>query len=176
MMTHVMVDLETMAATSDAAVLSAGLVEFNSKEIIRSTEIRCTSSGMRLAGRKFDTETLEWWLRQSDEARKLLLAEPRHDSIDSFVDAIVDWFPQTKDMKVWGKGPSFDLVILRDMMGDRTPWHYFQECCVRTMLLVAKANQWTEILEKEPEVAHGAESDALHQARQVQEVMRKVRP
>lgn len=184
-MKHVMVDLESMAGAPDGAVISVGLAEFDPAlgEVVATHEVRCTLEAQREIGRRFDPGTVEWWLRQSPEAQKQLLAEPRHKSAVKMMQDVDGWLrargaKRNWDLALWAKGPSFDLVLLRSLADDvEQKWypHYSREYCVRTMLMVAKANGWTDILEMEPEVAHGALSDAVHQAKQVMEVMKRLK-
>tara|TARA_R110002167_G_C12707228_1_gene655138 strand:- start:32023 stop:32577 length:555 start_codon:yes stop_codon:yes gene_type:complete len=183
-MKHVMIDIETMASSKDAAVISIGLAEFNpiTGEIVSTLEVRNTLKAQRELGRRFDPATVEWWLTQSKPAQMALLAKPRYDDpakmmkeVDTYLNGICSsqW-----DLALWAKGPSFDLTICRDlaeMCEVRWKGHFSREYCVRTMLMIAKANQWDDILAMEPTIAHGALSDAEHQARQVMEVMKRLK-
>ena len=183
-MKHVMIDIESMGTEHGSAVISIGLVEFDPKTgtIGRKLEVRNTLEAQRVIGRKFDPSTVEWWLRQSTEAQQALLAKPRHDTaasmmkeVDTFLHSISSspW-----ELGLWAKGPSFDLVMLRDLAAQvdvRWKGHFSREFCVRTMLMIAQANAWDDILAMEPEVAHGALSDSIHQARQMMEVMKRLK-
>ena len=183
-MKHVMIDIETMAAGNDAAVISIGLAEFDPKtgSIGRTLEVRNSLTAQRNVNRRFDPSTVEWWLRQSKEAQEQLLSKPRYDTaaemmkeVDTFLNSICSsqW-----DLALWAKGPSFDLMICRDLAKQlevRWKGHFSREYCVRTMLMIAKANGWDDILGMEPEVAHGALSDSIHQANQVMAVMTRLK-
>lgn len=183
-MKHVMIDIETMASSKDAAVISIGLAHFNPStgEIVSTLEVRNTLKAQREMNRRFDPDTVEWWLRQSREARQALLAKPRHDNATDMmkeVDAYLHGVCSSQwDLALWAKGPSFDLMICRDLAEAcevRWKGHFSREYCVRTMLMIAKANAWEDILAMEPEVAHGALSDSIHQAKQVMEVMKRLK-
>jgi len=182
-MTHVMIDIETMGSQHNAAIISIGLCEFDpAKGIGRTLEVRNTLEAQRAAGRHFDPGTVEWWLRQSPEAQAQLLAKPRFDDAAQMLRAANTFVKEANSSQwnrnVWAKGPNFDLKLIRSLCDDlEIKWsgHYSREYCVRTMLMIAKANGWNDILEMEPGIAHGALSDAIHQAEQVMEVMRRLK-
>ena len=183
-MRHIMIDIETAAATNDAAVLSVGLCEFDpaTQAVGRTLELRATFESMRVEGRRFDPATMEWWLRQNQAAQKQLLRGPRHDSAKEMAEEIRDFLLGIESNQwqrgVWAKDPTFDCAILRSLFEDvgvDFPVHFSREYSVRTMLLIAKANGWKDILDARPEVEHGALSDATHQAKQVMAIMERLK-
>ena len=75
------------------------------------------------------------------------------------------------DIKVWGKGPSFDMTILRSAFTRcriDSPWHYRNERDVRTLLdlgqTLADFND-DDLTRSGPK--HNALADARHQTKQV---------
>jgi len=183
-MKHVMIDIETMASSRDAAVISIGLAEFipETCTIARVLEVRNTLEVQMDLGRRFDPGTMEWWLRQSPAAQKQLLNAPRFTNAAAMMTKVYEFLHEISssqwDLGLWAKGPSFDLVICRDLAEQvKVKWkgHYSREYCVRTILALAKSYGWDDILAMAPEVAHGALSDAVHQANQVMAVMKRLR-
>lgn len=183
-MKHIMIDIETMSSQANAAIISIGLAEFDPKsgEITRQLEVRNTFEAQQTEGRHFSPDTVEWWLRQSRDAQQALLAKPRHDTAKGMMAAVSAWILEAHSSQwergLWAKGPTFDLKLMRhhyEELALPCPWHFSREYCVRTMLMIAKANGWDDILAMEPEVAHGALSDAIHQAVQVMAVMERLK-
>lgn len=183
-MKHVMIDIETMGPAPDGAVIAIGLAEFDPKsnQIGKTLEVRCTFDAMRQINRKFDPDTVEWWMQQSKEAQDQLFLEPRHTQAHTMCQDVhaflYDVHHNHSKIGLWAKGPNFDLTICRDLFDSASvawPYSYGKEYCVRTMLMIAKANGWTDILEMENKLKHGALSDAIHQAKQVMEVMGRVK-
>lgn len=183
---EVMLDLETLGLANDAAILSIGAVKFNLDDVETYEEIekgyrRCfyrTISLLDLKG-AVDGETVQWWLKQSEEARKTLheATSRNHDALTDYS----DWLNiiEEGDLKLWANGAGFDPVILRSSYVRerlRAPWNFRQEMDVRTIKYLA--------LQKDPEVdlniykitdkgvAHNALSDAIRQVLLVQRCWR----
>ncbi len=182
-MNHCMIDIETMGTGDNAAVISIGLTRFNpvTGKVGEQLEVRNTFEAQRVLDRDFDPKTEAWWKRQSPEAQAQLVAEPRYQSAKEMMQAACDFIYATNksywDRGVWAKSPTFDLAILRHLANQvdvKWPCHFSREYCVRTLLLIAKHRGWHDILEWEPEIAHGALSDAAHQARQMMAVMKRL--
>jgi hypothetical protein len=182
-MKHVMIDIETLGSSADAVILSIGLVHFNpsTNEIVSSAEFRCPRKLQEDMGRHVDPQVEAWWSRQSPEAQARLTEEPLYGNVNKMMSDVWKWLDNVCsnpwDLGIWAKGPSFDLVLCRDLakqLDQKWKGHYSREYCVRTMLMIAKAKGWDDILGMEPELAHGAEADAIHQAKQVMAVMRRL--
>lgn len=188
-MKHVMIDIETMAVGVDAAVISIGLAEFDpsTNSILEKIELRNTFGAQRGCGRKFDPETVEWWMQQEKAAQETLFVEPRFEEGHEMAQAMQDWllaltpngWAGQDKVALWAKPPSFDIGILRDYFSSvSVQWwgRRRNEFCVRTTLMTAKANGWTDILKMERAgVKHGALNDAIHQANQVMAVMERLK-
>ena len=69
---HIMLDLETMGKTDNAAITAVGAVYFDLNNILSRFDILVdlnTSTGI---GMEMDVDTVLWWSKQSDEARAQL--------------------------------------------------------------------------------------------------------
>ena len=75
MTVHVMIDLETMSTRSHAAICSIGAVKFKGKEVLDTFYCTIDAATCKAAGLHFEKSTLEWWSRQSKEARSALLKD-----------------------------------------------------------------------------------------------------
>jgi len=178
---HVMVDIETMGGAPRGALLAIGAVPFSmhSERLeLAPRELwydkRCTLQANVIAGREIDAETVEWWMSQSDEARAMLVAEPRFADFRTLIYDFDDWIRHTDGFaleKVWAKPPEFDIDILKhafDSVGAEWPFYRRSSRDLRTTLDHAEFQNRTDILGLEFEgEKHNAAHDAAHQARQV---------
>lgn len=137
--TDVMVDLETLGRRPGCAVLSIGAVEFGPQGLGRELYIVVDRNDQKRLGLHEDKETLEWWSRQSEEAKQIL-HEVEHDGSD-LLEALTELtlflgFIGSKRVKIWGNGADFDNAILSCLYGaiDETPpWDFWNNRCYRTL-------------------------------------------
>lgn len=181
-MKHVMLDIETMGTAPGSAILTIGLAQFdiNSGEIIKSAEFRNRQEDQEALGRTIDPGTVKWWAGQSEAARARLTEPPLYSPID-MLRKVYMWLDGVSrsqwDLGVWAKGPGFDCNLCRDLVADlNAKWkgHFSREYCVRTMLLMDKLNGWHVADSIVNELAHGAEADAIYQAKQVSAIWQRV--
>ena len=142
---HVMVDIETMGTGHDAAIVSIGACAFDindpDSDITETFSARITLQSNARAGRKFEAGTIEWWLKQSQEAQAGLFKEPI-SSLRSAVTEFRMWVDnlQPKAHRIWAKDPDFDVVLLRhafDQVGQMWPFSYWMSRSVRTIIETA---------------------------------------
>ena len=169
---HVMLDIETLATTPDAAIISIGAVKFNPNnldDISDNDKFYCPTtiaSNIEMQ-RAISGSTLEWWAspEQRDAWEEYHKSERQH--LLSALDGFAQWFGPDS-MPVWGNGATFDNVIMRDAFtkaGIRVPWTYRHDRCHRTMCAQA---DWLEF--KRDGTYHNALDDAMAQARHLQKV------
>src|SRR5665647_2128309 len=120
---HLMVDLETLGTTPDAAVLSIGACYFDPLGTVpEGTLFEPPNPGIfyrviKLQGqqRVMDADTIQWWMQQSFEARaevfppKTAPGLPIATAMKQFVDVFLP--RDCSNLMVWSQGASFDLVI-----------------------------------------------------------------
>lgn len=160
-MIQLVLDLETLGTGDNAAVVSIGAAIVGGPSAVwRILPMEALSHG------KTDQSTLDWWQKQCAAAREELTGVL---STWQAVTQLKAWALQNgwdRSSTIWGKGPSFDCVILKNAMSRvEVPafWQFWQERCVRTILqMVPEANNLQ--FEGTP---HKAEDDARHEARQV---------
>lgn len=160
---NVMLDLETMGNTSNAAIIEIGACVFSSKHGLGSefsVEIDLQSS--MDAGLTVDASTIMWWMMQKWEARGRFKGNSKAATLEYALEEFRKWIP--KGSTVWGNGSDFDNVILENAyvaIGEKAPWDTARNNrCFRTM-----KNIFREV--KKPEnigVAHSALDDAKLQA------------
>jgi exodeoxyribonuclease VIII len=170
-MNDVMLDLETMGTSNDAAIVAIGAVEF---DVVGGTVGEVfyypIDLGSSVAeGGVIDAATVMWWLRQSDAARKALydrFTMPIRQGLDEFA----AWMSaRGKDVKVWGNGAAFDNVILAQAyrrMGLPVPWRHWNDRCYRTVKAL-----YPDIQMQRTGVHHNAGDDAVSQAQHLLQIL-----
>lgn len=163
-----MLDLETLGTMPGCPILSIGAVYWDPIEGRLGDEfytaIQITDSlnnGFEPSG-----ATIEWWLKQSDEARETLFKSPQTVSA-----ALIKFnnFVKNSKVAIWAKGPSFDCVILRkayEKMNITVPWHFRGERDVRTLITIAKLRGIFTPDFPRTGTHHNALDDAKYQAKQ----------
>ncbi|QGS12579.1 exonuclease [Citrobacter portucalensis] len=117
--THLMVDMETMGKSPDAPIVSIGALFFDPStgntgaEFYRVVSLESSMS----FGMKPDASTIQWWLKQSSEARSAILVDEAmglRESLELLADFIAENAANgSHTVQLWGNGCSFDNVILR---------------------------------------------------------------
>ena len=186
-MTHVMVDLETLATSSNALILSIGAVKFDptGDEISEKFHVGIDLASLPLNSYGLDIEaaTVLWWLdAQRAAGREALEAVPKAD-IASVLEGFGMWLDNARgeipfkgsppSVKVWGNGASFDNVILRNAytkLGMDAPWKFWDDRCYRTFKNLAPSMK-TERMG----AYHSALDDAVTQASHMQKIVRALK-
>lgn len=169
-MINVMVDLETLGTQPGSVILSIGAVLFDPKLPPGSCigkEFYCVvnqESSIDYA-MTVSQDTLDWWMKQSPEAREVLseAADPEQSNIlpDS-LQMLADFIPI--GAKVWSNGANFDQPLL-DVAYDRCalplPWKYYNSRCYRTLVALYP---YEKSIRPPVVCAHNALEDAKWQA------------
>ncbi|MEN0578411.1 3'-5' exoribonuclease [Phytobacter palmae] len=184
LMTHLMVDLETMGSNPEAPIIAIGAVFFDpgtGKTGPELYQIVSLESAMEF-GAKPDAATIIWWMKQSAEARAAITGG---DAI-SLMDAIdnLDEFIHTnsangiKYVQLWGNGSSFDNVILRrayEQVGAELSVPFWNDRDVRTIVELGK------VVGINPRYQipfdgdmHNALADARHQVKYVSAIWQRL--
>ena len=174
--TDVMIDLETLATSSDAAILTIGAVKFDpfGREL---TDPEMISFYARIDLDSCDEinlvtndDTIEWWAKQSAEAKYEAFENPDRQHIREVFDQLYKFCWGAK--RVWSNGAAFDVVICETVykrLNKAIPWSFWQVRDVRTAFDLG-------IDPKRPEItAHNALADAYQQAICVQNVYNTLR-
>ncbi|MBR8850342.1 Exodeoxyribonuclease 8 [Klebsiella variicola] len=181
---HVMVDLETMGKKHNAPIVAIGAVVFDpaTGSIGESFyKVVCLESSVNW-GAVIDPSTVIWWLKQSSEARSAIVnddAIPLQDALLQFREFVSDNVAGgSKKAQVWGNGASFDNSILRssyDCIAEDYPWEYWNDRDVRTMVELGQAISFDPKTTIPFEGSrHNALADAIHQARYVSAVWKRI--
>jgi DNA polymerase III epsilon subunit-like protein len=176
-MTEITLDLETLGTRPGCAILSIGAVAHvpgrpvdEMESFYRAVNLAsCVERGLTI-----DLETIAWWQKQDDLARRAAFAGT--DPLEDVLVMFAAWLKSVESaggVAVYGKGPSFDCAIVAAACwrtGQALPWRYSQERCVRTVLAEAArllGKEAAEALIVKPVIAH----HALHDARAEMETL-----
>lgn len=187
--TDIMLDLETLAIkTSEAVVLSIGAYAFNRLDINNTENYslhlifgeKKFRQEQRDRGRVIDSDTVEFWKKQPQEAKKIF--SPDHSNVSSVHIALMQFrrfyekFSEKVDfVRLWGNDQLFDVGILGSLhrtYGMHVPWKWYEPRCYRTLI------QEHKIVASKPEnfgTPHVAIHDAKFQAVRLQMLFEKFR-
>jgi len=169
---HLMVDLETLAVSPNAVVLSLGAVHFNPYGNGYGDKIymRIDIDDQDKMNREIDPNTIDWWAKQNpkvvEEAFNPEDRIPLAEAIDRF-----HKFAWGCDA-FWSHGSIFDLVILENIyrqLGKPLPWKFWQIRDTRTIFDLGLNPDMPK------DNLHDALQDAIRQSVGVQNVYRKLR-
>lgn len=181
-MNNVMLDIETLSVSKNAAIISIGAVFFNPATGELGSEFyqTITRASCEAQGLEVDGDTLQWWSEQSFAARAVLFCEKATHivfALEVFSQWILENTPQNQHVEIWGNGASFDCAIVANAFrrcAIKLPWRYANERDVRTIVALGR-----NLLNINPKydfpflgTEHHALSDAKHQASYVSEIYR----
>lgn len=162
---HFMVDLETLGTKPDAAIVQIGIAGFQPTSGSVSEPWRISVVPHEKA--TMDFSTVQWWMGQSDEARKAVFGgqffEPK-EALEALNAWIKDNVTEYSDPCFWSKPSTFDMVILESLYrqcGMQPPWKHWNVCCLRTLIQSANMQRSEETV---PRIPHDAGYDAEAQA------------
>lgn len=163
---HVMIDLETLGLNSSAVLLSLGAVkfDFNTLQVVDRFECFFRLSDQQEHGRTISTDTLRWWMQQSDDARQVFASSQELTNEQCLVR--FNEFLRTPEpvAGVWGNGAAFDNALLRNFYYAyklKPAWSHREDFCFRTfnaMFATAETRAMAN-----PGVVHDALADAQFQ-------------
>ena len=167
-----MVDLETMAVTPRAVVLTLGAVHFNpyGNGYGDKLYLRFDLDDQDKLGREIDPNTLDWWANQDPKVMEEAFSPddrvPLKDAMDQF-----HKFAWGCDA-FWAHGSLFDIAILEDLyrqIEKPVPWQYWQIRDTRTIFDLG----WNPDMPQASK--HDALQDAIRQSVGVQNIYAKLK-
>ncbi len=180
---HLMIDLETMGTNTNAPIVVIGAVFFDPQtgEIGPVFYIVISLTDAMNTGAVPDGGTIEWWLKQSSEARAAILTDQvkLKDALSQFR-KFINEYSDEKFVQVWGNGATFDNAILRtsyERLDIPCPWRYHNDRDVRTIVELGKTIDFDArtVIPFEG-VRHNALDDTRHQAKYVTATIQKLIP
>ncbi len=173
-MNNIMLDLETMGNTPNSAIIAIAAVYFDETGIGETFYKKVSLESSCDAGLEMDPDTVLWWLKQDDAARKEFedKGEPLALVLGSLRYFMNPERVYSTDLKVWGKGAAFDNVILANAFRKfkmPVPWKFSKDRCFRTVQNLFPHIQIPENTEK-----HNALADAIWQAKYCSKALRNI--
>ena len=168
----IMLDIETLATSPDAVVLTFGAIKFDpfnpSIQMSDGIYFRINVDEQIDLGRRVDEGTVAWWGTQSAEVREEALGETDRVSLEDFTKALNKFVVGAT--RIWAQGPVFDIVILENLyrqIGKPAPWQYYSIRDSRTLLKALGDDR------KGGALLHNALADAVSQAEAVQSAVNR---
>lgn len=169
---HLMIDMETLAVSPRAVILSLGAVHFDpyGDQIYDELYFKIDLDDQDKLNREIDPNTIEWWGKQDTAIMEEAFSSDNRIPLTEAVDRFHK-FSWGCD-KFWSHGATFDLVIIEDLyrqLNKPLPWNYWQLRDTRTLFDLGHDPEMTK------ESKHDALADARRQAIGVQNIFRKLR-
>jgi hypothetical protein len=168
---HVMVDLETMGLQPNAAIVSIGAVHFDKTEILSTFYTPISLKSCLEHGLTQNQSTIDWWMKQSVEARMAWQTEDAPSLLDA-LSHYTSWLRKIgtdKEIGPWGNGSDFDnvLMVSAHRALDVDPhWQFWNHRCFRTMKAMFPVANFPRV-----GTHHNALDDAKHQALHLQRIL-----
>lgn len=171
MNTDIMIDLETLATSPDAAILTIGAVKFDpfgrelKEPAMDSFYVRVDLDSCHDIGLVTNDDTIAWWANQSKEAKDEAFSESNRIHINDAMAQLYKFCWGAK--RVWSNGATFDIVICEHVyrkVNRAIPWKFWEVRDVRTAFDLG-INPI-----RPPVTAHHALEDAWNQAVGIQNV------
>lgn len=179
-MRNVMVDLETISTKPNAAIVAIGACEFNVENGTwgRTFYTNVDWKSNLSYNRHVDLDTIQWWMKQSDEARMALV----NGSSKSFAAALLDFglfYKECGAKAIWSHA-NFDERILETAYADidtKKPWHFKDIRDIRTTMSMLPKDVHDQIWEESKRVGthHNALDDAIFQVGYVSKAVQWLR-
>jgi exodeoxyribonuclease VIII len=183
----IMIDIETLATRSDAAIIQIGACTFDEKNKLL---VSVNPDFYANVENEYhvDQRTVDWWKEQGEAAVESL----KMNVVDNPGCALVEldkWLKSTGFQKsykfngrsVWANGVQFDLSILRHAYSveqghnDKAPWHYRQEKDTRTLYALFRHRVNIRKVDDKDLVRHRADHDCIRQVRGVKMILDKIK-
>ena len=164
-----MIDIETLDTVRTSVVIQVAAIVFDMDDRghwaeLNSIDICLPVSTQVDEGRTISGSTLAWWLNESRyEVFSKLIKRANTSKLD-----YSDKIQQLKVdlgghgcVEYWFQGPTFDAIILEDLIGDLVPWKFYQVRDQRTA--DSLAIDQAEIKKMKKVITHDALEDVRNQ-------------
>lgn len=166
-MSDIMIDIETLGQGADAVIASVGAVRFDVQRGELGAKFYARVH-LEQPGRVFDADTVCWWMLSDDAARLEIAAQTDRVTLEQVLIGLrLFCLPSASEVRVWSKGPSFDVSILEHayrQYGQRVPWRYSRVRDVRTILWLVGDPREDAVAKAPGKPIHNALEDAEAQA------------
>ena len=171
-----MIDLETLATSTDAAILTIGAVKFDpfgseiKEPAMDSFYCKVDLDSCDELGLVTNDDTIAWWANQSKEAQEAAFDPEGRIHIRDAFQQLYKFCWGAK--RVWSNGVGFDIIICEHVfkkLNKAVPWKFWETRDVRTAFDLGINPQ------RPPVTAHHALEDAWNQAVGIQNVYNTLR-
>lgn len=165
---HISIDIESLATTPDAVILSIGAVVFDATR--HYTTFYAKLRRDEQSRRRKSTETLAWWEQQDEKAREVL----KPDGMEPVLFALgrlSEFVIANPHEGVWALGPHFDIAAIEHLyaeFGLPAPWDYRAPRDMRTVRAQFNKQFPAGELPESIGIKHHALADASRQATALQ--------
>jgi hypothetical protein len=168
---HLMVDLETLATSPNAAILTIGAVTFDPKtdKIFDEFYTKVDLESVTDLGMQIDEKTVEWWGTQDAAAQEEAFSETNRISVQEAIEKFHKFAWNCSNF--WSHGAAFDIVIIEQYyraLKKSPPWDFWQIRDTRTIFDLGIDPEMPQANK------HHALEDARRQAIGVQNVYKKL--
>lgn len=165
-MKDIMIDIETLGTRSTSAIIQIGACYFDRKTGEIGNEF-CMNVE-QCSGFTTDKETMDWWEKQSKEARESVFSNPQE--LEGVLHRLQDFLKKGKYL--WSHA-TFDVPIIMNAMNVyslKMPIHYRSMRDIRTLMDLAGHKSEIE----RTGIHHNALDDAKYQAQYCSEAIQKL--
>lgn len=170
-------DLETLGTRYDSTILAIGVAVVSDTSGLLCSNVFYPCLDEQDSIQHIDHNTISWWMKQSEEARRLtFVSKEARIPFSTCLHSIGRMIDLNQVEEVWGNGPLMDIALIENMalsldMSSMVPWNFRQVRDLRTLRMLSP-----DISRHEPQVAHSAQHDAIAQglwAREMIEWLKK---
>lgn len=175
MLSDIMIDLETLSTSPNAAVLTIGAIKFDpfnnelenpscEKFYVKVDIDSCDELELDVSN-----DTLDWWSKQSKEAQEEAFSTEGRIHIREAFNKFYKFCWGAK--RVWSHGAAFDTVICENIfrkLNKAVPWSFWEVRDTRTLFDLGIDPQRPQVLK------HHALEDAWNQTVGVQNVFQRL--
>jgi hypothetical protein len=167
----IMLDLETLATTPNAKILSISAVAFDphelSDDLTQNPKLDLLLDLDEQENRYEDPDTVEWWAKQSHEVQNKIFSDTGRVKVDDAISQLSK-FVWNKD-RLWAQGIAFDFPILENLFRERKnsiPWQYYKVTDSRTIRALVDCPVY--------KTSHDSLDDCYNQIKSVQYVLHEL--
>jgi DNA polymerase III epsilon subunit-like protein len=171
-----MIDLETLATSPNASVLTIGAVRFDpfgddlKNPTCKKFYVKVDIDSCNELNLDVNDDTIAWWGQQSKEAQEEAFSTDGRIPVREAFEQLYKFCWGAK--RVWSHGASFDTVICENIfrkINKAVPWSFWEVRCTRTLFDIGINPT------RPPVLKHHALEDAWNQAVGVQNVFKTLK-
>lgn len=134
-----MIDIESLDVVRTAAVIQVGVIIFEYSKSGTIRKLDTAKLDLPLSpqeGRTSSIGTLAFWLENQANREVFESMKFKRMGVDDFQFALASltrWLSKHKVSEYWFQGPTFDAIILEDLIDTGVPWKFYQVRDMRTV-------------------------------------------